>query len=132
MKLPRARMAKRGRIEIIPMIDVMFFLLVTFMITSLYMHKLDAVGIQLPRGQAEQVKDTHQITIAVHKDGQVTLNKVLVPAHGLTSALQAVLRSNDTIVIAADTDARHGDVVDAMLEARAAGVRDFAIAVDHE
>src|SRR6202012_1731009 len=41
MKLRRSRRSKRGRIEIIPMIDVMFFLLATFMLTSLAMQRLD-------------------------------------------------------------------------------------------
>ena len=40
MKLRRARSSRRGRIEIIPMIDVMFFLLATFMLASLTMQNL--------------------------------------------------------------------------------------------
>jgi len=132
MKLPRSRQVKKGRIEIIPMIDVMFFLLVTFMIASLSMQKLNAVGIKLPQGQAAEAKIENQITIAVQKDGQIMLNKAPVAADGLKPALQALLHGNDNVVIAADKDARHGDVVRAMLGARSAGVNDFSIAVDNE
>ena len=49
MRLRRARGAPRGRIEIIPMIDVMFFLLVTFMLASLSMQHLHALAVALPR-----------------------------------------------------------------------------------
>lgn len=132
MKLTRSRAARRGRIEIIPMIDVMFFLLVTFMIASLSMQKLNAVGVRLPQGQAAQTRIENRITIAVRKDGQITLNKAPVTPDGLKPALQALLHGHDTVVIAADRDARHGDVVHAMLLARAAGVTDFSIAVADE
>ena len=52
MKLRRSRASKRGRIEIIPMIDVMFFLLATFMLASLAMQRLDAVKLDLPQRTA--------------------------------------------------------------------------------
>ncbi len=48
MKLPRSQM-KRARIEIIPMIDTIFFLLVFFMITSLSMVRMKAMSLTLPR-----------------------------------------------------------------------------------
>jgi len=48
MKLKRSRSYRRGRIEIIPMIDVMFFLLVTFMLASLSMQSLNSLRVDLP------------------------------------------------------------------------------------
>ena len=48
MKLRKSRQFKRGRIEIIPMIDVMFFLLVTFMLASLAMQNLHSLEVNLP------------------------------------------------------------------------------------
>ena len=50
MKLRRSRSYRRGRIEIIPMIDVMFFLLVTFMLASLSMQSLNSLQRQLAPG----------------------------------------------------------------------------------
>ena len=50
MKLKRSRSYRRGRIEIIPMIDVMFFLLVTFMLASLSMQSLNSITVNLPQG----------------------------------------------------------------------------------
>ena len=132
MKLPRSRTTKRGKIEIIPMIDVMFFLLATFMIASLSLQKLNAIGVILPQGKAAEAKIEDKITIAIQKDGQVLLNKSPVAAANLTSALQAQWHTGEDVIIAADKDAHNGDVVGAMLAARAAGISDFSFAVDNE
>lgn len=50
MKLRKGRGYRRGRIEIIPMIDVMFFLLVTCMLASLSMQSLNSITVNLPQG----------------------------------------------------------------------------------
>ena len=61
MKLRKSRTVQKGRIEIIPMIDVMFFLLATFMLASLSMQNLDSLQVNLPEGEAEKLyADTHQ------------------------------------------------------------------------
>ncbi len=70
MKLKRARGYRRGRIEIIPMIDVMFFLLVTFMLASLAMQSLNSVTVNLPKGQAEAIKHQEPVTLTVTQDKQ--------------------------------------------------------------
>ena len=132
MKLPRSRITKRGRIEIIPMIDVMFFLLATFMIASLSLQKLNAIGVKLPQGQAAEAKIEDKITITIQKDGQILLNKTPVTSANLTLALQAQWHAGEDVIIAADKDAHHGDVVNAILAARAAGISDFSFAVDNE
>ena len=49
MKFRPSRQRRRGRIEIIPMIDVMFFLLATFMLASLSLQNLHALTVNLPR-----------------------------------------------------------------------------------
>jgi len=132
MKLPRSRTTKKGRIEIIPMIDVMFFLLATFMIASLSMQRLNALGVQLPQGQATEAKMEDKVTIAIRKDGQILVNKTPVAIETLKTALQNLWHGHEIVVIAADKDAHHGDVVRAMLAARSAGINDFSIAVDNE
>jgi biopolymer transport protein ExbD len=67
MKFRRSRASKRGRIEIIPMIDVMFFLLATFMLASLAMQRLDAVKVDLPSGQAQRMSEDQPLTLAVDR-----------------------------------------------------------------
>ncbi len=114
------------------MIDVMFFLLATFMIASLSMQRLDALGVQLPQGQAEKTKMENKVTISIQRDGQILLNKAPISVEELKTALQKATNGSQMVIIAADKYARHGDVVKVMLAARAAGINDFSIAVENE
>jgi biopolymer transport protein ExbD len=133
MKLRRAREYRRGRIEIIPMIDVMFFLLVTFMLASLSMQSLHSVPVDLPRGEAVALQPQQPVTLTITKDNQVYLDSKLVTLETLADTLHAMLQKPDAdIVVAADNGAAAGMVVQSMIQARRAGVEHFLIAVKHE
>ena len=71
MKLQRSRSYRHGRIEIIPMIDVMFFLLVTFMLASLSMQSLNSITVNLPQGNAENLQHKEPVTLTITKDSQL-------------------------------------------------------------
>jgi biopolymer transport protein ExbD len=133
MKLKRARSYRRGRIEIIPMIDVMFFLLVTFMLASLAMQSLNSIGVNLPKGQAESLQHKEPVTLTVTQDKKLFLDKTPVTLETLAFVLKRMLQGQDQgLVVAADTAAPEGVVVEAMLAARRAGVEHFQIAVKRE
>ena len=132
MKLRRSRASKRGRIEIIPMIDVMFFLLATFMLTSLAMQRLDAVRVNLPQGHAEQMSQAGPPTLSVSRTNQVYIDQQPVQLGQIATAVAKRLRRDGNIVVAADDGASHGVVVQAMLEARKAGAEHFLVAVHRE
>ncbi|MCC8393015.1 biopolymer transporter ExbD [Paraburkholderia sp. MMS20-SJTR3] len=132
MKLRRSRTSKRGRIEIIPMIDVMFFLLATFMLASLAMQRLDAVRIDLPAGRAQTLSEHEPLTIAVDGNDAVSINRQPVRAEQIEAEVKRLLRADGNVVIAADDHAGHGAVVQAMLAARRAGAEHFLIAVHRE
>jgi biopolymer transport protein ExbD len=133
MKLKRGRGYRRGRIEIIPMIDVMFFLLVTFMLASLAMQSLNSFTVNLPKGQAEALKHKEPVTLTVTQDKKLFLDKTPVTLDTLAFTLKGMLQGEDQgLVVAADTDAPEGTVVQAMLAARRAGVDHFQIAVKRE
>ena len=78
MKLKRSRQYRRGRIEIIPMIDVMFFLLVTFMLASLSMQSLNSITVNLPQGDAPNLEHKEPVTMTITKDSQIFLDKTPV------------------------------------------------------
>jgi biopolymer transport protein ExbD len=133
VKLRRARGYRRGRIEIIPMIDVMFFLLVTFMLASLAMQNLNSMTVNLPRGNAESLKHQEPVTLTVTKDRKLLLDKTPVTLESLAFTLKRMLAGQEPgLVVNADSDAPEGIVVQAMLQARRAGVEHFQIAVRHE
>ena len=133
MKLKRARRSKRGRIEIIPMIDVMFFLLATFMLASLAMQNLHSIRVNLPRGQAVPLQNAPPVTLTVTRAGDVALNQTPVTLDTLADTLKTMLPDPSAgVVVNADSDAPNGVVVQAMLRARQAGVERFSIAVARE
>lgn len=132
MKLRRSRQPKRGRIEIIPMIDVMFFLLATFMLASLTLQKLDAVQVNLPQGAAEPMQAKTPVTLTVTPDSKLFLDKQPVTLDSLAPTLKTLLDARDPkVIVAADNAAPNGIIVQAMMKAREAGARQFLIAVQH-
>lgn len=132
MKRRKSRESRRGRIEIIPMIDVMFFLLVTFMLASLSMQNLHSLHVNLPKGHATPTQTKSTVTLTVTKDSRLYLDQTPVTLETLASVLSTKLKSADIgVILAADAAAPHGVTVQAMLEARKAGVQRFQIAVSH-
>jgi biopolymer transport protein ExbD len=130
MKLRRSRGYRHGRIEIIPMIDVMFFLLVTFMLASLSMQSLNSITVNLPQGNAENLQHKEPVTLTITKDSQIFIDKTAVTLESMAVTLKSMLKSGDPgVVVNADSAAPEGTVVEAMLQARRAGVEHFLIAV---
>ena len=133
MKLRRSREFRKGRIEIIPMIDVMFFLLATFMLSSLSMQNLDSLQVNLPQGQAEKLSTKTPVTLTLTSDSQIFINRTPVTLETLAETLKPLLQdSEQKLIVSADNDAPQGIVVQAMLRARTAGAQHFLIAVKHK
>lgn len=130
MKLRKRRSYRRGRIEIIPMIDVMFFLLVTFMLASLSMQSLNSLTVNLPKGNAPSLQEKQPVALTITKDSKIFLDKTPTTLETLAFALKGMLQGADSkVVVNADSAAPEGVVVQAMLQARRAGVEHFLIAV---
>lgn len=132
MKLRRSRASKRGRIEIIPMIDVMFFLLATFMLASLAMQRLDAVKLDLPQGAAQPLAEQQPLTLSISRTGRIEVNRQTVKLNEIADAVKRLLPSDGNVVVAADARAPNGLVVQAMLQARRGGAGHFLIAVQRD
>ncbi|TCS39278.1 outer membrane transport energization protein ExbD [Paucimonas lemoignei] len=132
MKLRKSRSHKRGRIEIIPMIDVIFFLLATFMLASLSMQNLHSLAVDLPQGQAAAMNAKKPVTLTVTHDSRILLNDTPVALEAVAATLKPMLSGPDSdVIVSADNAAPQGIVVQAMLAARAAGAEHFLIAVKH-
>lgn len=132
MKLRKSREFKKGRIEIIPMIDVMFFLLATFMLASLSMQNLNALAVNLPQGKAERLSTPSPVTLTLTRDSQIQINKTPVTLATLATVLKPLLTADADVIVNADNATPQGLVVQAMLQARTAGAQHFLIAVKHE
>ena len=132
MKLRKSRQYRRGRIEIIPMIDVMLFLLATFMLASLSMQNLNSLAVNLPQGKAAPMQSKTPVTLTVTQDSHIFLDKIPVTLETLAETLKPMLQGPESnVIVAADSEAPNGLVVQAMLQTRKAGAEHFLIAVKH-
>jgi biopolymer transport protein ExbD len=128
----RQRPIKRARIEIIPMIDVIFFLLVFFMVSSLAMTKINSMPVALPKTASNPESIKQNVIITIKKDGTIFLNKTPVNLESLGQSLAYEMHDNpqDVVVVNADEGVNYGVVVGAMDAARKIGVRKFALATE--
>jgi biopolymer transport protein ExbD len=131
MKIKRLNSIKKGKIEIIPMIDVMFFLLATFILASIAMQKYQGVAVNLNKGSAENVNEQIQsITISITHDNLVYINKNQVLLTEVAHNLEKLINDkNNNILIASDENSKQGVVMQAMLEAKKAGAKKFSFIV---
>jgi biopolymer transport protein ExbD len=130
----RRRARRRARIEIIPMIDVVFFLLVFFMMASLSMTVYRGLPVNLPRASTGSTPPAETAAITVTRDGQAYLDRQPVTRAVLGERLRGLVGANPmvAIVITADEAVAHGRVVDVLDEVRTAGVTRMAIAIRPE
>jgi len=130
----RRRERKRARIEIIPMIDVVFFLLVFFMMASLSMTVYRGLPVNLPRATSGSTPPAESAAITVSRDGQAYLDRQPVTREVLGQRLRGLVGANPlvAVIITADEAATHGHVVDVLDEVRTAGVTRMAIAIRPE
>lgn len=127
----RRRSLKKARIEIIPMIDTIFFLLVFFMISTLSMAQYRGLPVNLPKAASGSQPPAESATITLTKEGNLYLDKEAVTRDGLLDALsrQVERRPDLLVIVNADDGVRHGSVVEIMDGARRAGVTKISIAV---
>jgi biopolymer transport protein ExbD len=116
---------KRARIEIIPLIDIMFFLLASFMMVSLSQTHMKGIRVNLPARVApppSQVKD--YVSIKIREGNVVTFDNQVVTDDQVLPRLFELHRANPEIKvsISADLMAMHGDVIAVLDKVRSAGI----------
>jgi biopolymer transport protein ExbD len=133
MRVPRQRLEK-ARIEIIPMIDIIFFLLVFFMVSTLSMTINHGLPVNLPKAASSQQDLRETFNVTVMQDGTLFLNKEPTTLTELGQHVKTGLEKDPelVVIINADDQALHGAIVSVMDEVRLAGVSRLAIAVQSE
>jgi biopolymer transport protein ExbD len=116
---------KRARIEIIPLIDIMFFLLASFMMVSLSQTHMKGIRVNLPAAIApppSQVKD--YVSIKVREGNVVTFDNQIVTDDQVLPRLFELHRANPEIKVSISGDlmAMHGDVIAVLDRVRSAGI----------
>ncbi|MFZ4781498.1 MAG: ExbD/TolR family protein [Armatimonadaceae bacterium] len=144
MAFRRRREIKKTKIEIIPMIDTMFFLLVFFILASLNVIDMKGSRVDLPDSVNQDSQARAKVTITITKEQKVSVNqgKAIGKGGSLGSELLSALTSDSAsgaitvrpedaiVVINADSKAPYSIVRKVVDEARQVRFRKFSIATD--
>jgi biopolymer transport protein ExbD len=115
---------RRARIEIIPLIDIMFFLLASFMMVSLSQVEVKGVKVNLPTGVSGQTQSKKDyISVSVDKDGNYFFDKNEVNDDQLLDLLRKSHQSapDAKVFLRGDRDSAHGNIAHALEIIRASG-----------
>jgi biopolymer transport protein ExbD len=132
MKLRSPLRRRRTRLEIIPLIDIMFFLLASFMMVSLQMQKVRTLKASLPTATlATSTAKPDMVTITVDRNGQVAVDSKQISFPELQGLLtnRYNLNTNLPVYITGTRDATHGSVMYVLDFVKRAGIQRVAVAV---
>ncbi|MGB5636819.1 MAG: biopolymer transporter ExbD [Waterburya sp.] len=102
------------QINILPMIDVIFAILVFFIVSSLYLTRSEGLPVNLPRATTAEVQKTKQITVSLDEKGKLTIDSKPALINQLKAEIEKLIEtdSNTTVIVNADKTVEHGQVVD--------------------
>jgi len=128
---------KRARIEIIPLIDIIFFLLATFIMVSLSMTKNQGVQVALPTASSaaslgDQQEMEKAVTLSVNGKGDIFYNKEKITIAQLPLKLQTLKATSQDpkVILNSDADADFKHVVAVLDEVRKIGIGKVGINTD--
>ncbi len=133
MNIPSPRPQRRARIEIVPLIDIIFFLLATFIMVSLSMVKNRGIAVNLPAATTsapqDRARDDDYTAITVTAGGGFYFNKESVTLEELVQRLRALKASQPEprVFLNGDEKADFGKAVAVLDEARKLGITKVSI-----
>jgi biopolymer transport protein ExbD len=120
-------------IIVIPMIDVMMFLLFFFMVASLAMAVQNGLPVSLPKASTGKDQRAQTVTITLTPDGSIYLNLAKTTIDKLGEGLRAVgVNAHTLVTLNSDEHVPYGTVVAVMDESRKAGVTAFGFATNRK
>jgi biopolymer transport protein ExbD len=126
---------KKARIEIIPLIDIMFFLLASFMMVSLSQVHMKGIKVTLPTGQSGEVQSKRDyLSVSVNKDGIPFYDKTEVTYDKLIELLRQEHSVNPDakVFVRGDADTVHGNIIRVLDICRAAGFYKISFEIKSE
>ena len=126
---------KKARIEIIPLIDIMFFLLASFMMVSLSQVTMKGIKVNLPSGQSGEVQNKRDyISVSVDSSGNPYFDKEEMNYDQLTARLKKVHDENPEakVFVRGDADTVHGNIIRVLDILRSVGFYKIAFEIKSE
>lgn len=125
---------EKARIEIIPMIDIMMFLLVFFMLVTLKMIQSSGMKLELPQASTATILHNTKVTVNVSQTGDLFMDAAPISDQALSARLKFLQggREKVDVIIAGDKGVAYQRVIHAMDVVRDAGISSVALATSNE
>lgn len=132
MRLRDPRALTKPELVIVPMIDIMFFLLVFFMLSTMYMTELKTIPVKLPKAANTTVDTKTTFAVTLKEDGSLYVGEAKTDMDSLLLQTRMETKHNENlaIVIRADENVDYGRVIKLVDKLKGAGVTRFALAAD--
>ncbi len=133
MKFSTNGIITKARIEIIPLIDVVFLVLVTFVYASMFMTQKTGIVVDLPVASESETQIAKVLTITITADGTLFLDKESILLENLGNILSIAKTSSDkdiTLFVVADKKAQLDILVQVMNITRQVGIKSLNIATE--
>ena len=127
MKLKRTVFLEKGRLDITPLIDVVFLLLIFFMLTSSYIFQ-PGIRVNLPKAVTSEVLHKELLIVTITEDGGVFINERPIKGDELISRITIAARDDQPLLIRADKKSNLGKVIEIWDICRQLDVRQINIA----
>ena len=134
MNFSKHRTGKKPVFMIIPMIDIIFFLLVFFMMNSLQTVAQKALAVQLPQAQSASAPAQMPIIMTLDEEGHITIDNKPVSIQESATIMKQHMQenANAAVVLQADKRTAHGQVVAVMDMLKTSGVTRLSIAAEQK
>lgn len=132
MKLRNYRETKQPDLNIIPMIDIMFFLLVFFMLSTMYMVEQKTIPVNLPQATSATIDNKTNFMVTLKDDGSIYLEDQQTDIQTLLMQATKEQKNNPSfaIIIRADKDINYDKVVSFIDTLKKAGITRFGLATN--
>lgn len=110
MRFKRKIFLEKGQLDLAPLIDVVFLLLIFFMLTSSFIFQ-PGIRVNLPKAVTSEVLHRDVLVVTISKDNKVYLNERPIEGEELVSRVTMAANDDQPILIKADKDASLGEII---------------------
>lgn len=133
MNIRSNRVARPPQLMIIPMIDIIFFLMVFFLFSTLQMVYQKSMPVNLPVASSSHQEAPKPVAITLMKDGTISIGDTMVSIEEIKPRVEQLADKADTpVILRADENVEHGKVIKVMDEIKSAGVTKLSIATQEK
>ena len=127
----RRKQDEEAEINITPMLDIVFIMLIFFIVTTSFVRET-GIEVNRPRAETAEKKDRGNILVAIRADGEIWIDKRPVDIRAVRANVERLHAANPQggVVVVSDKEARTGVLVQVMDQVRQAGIVNLSLAAE--